>query len=402
MIIEETYDCWDTVEHHTYKIEKGDILDSVAQKLGKNRDCLRTYHNMHCIPDADVIPDDFPSHLEYLLLKPEKLQANGEPEKAPPEPVRFSSDAYQLPFKPARLKNNYLGMYTIENGDKKTTIKEEILVKWVTINDNGYSFFEINKLSKVYIDGYETDLIADQLAEKMAYAFYPLTVIVNEKGKWVDIHNYDTIKERWENTKTEILKEYQGEVIEEWLDIYDLQIANKSAIIKALSSDWFLRAFFNGINTQYNKELVFENEVYFPISTKTSDVKFKVEQRIDPDLDSYNLINITQKGILADTRTREDFEGDTDFPYDTLSNEEPENAEGTYTATYFLNPNNYCVESLFLECTIALTVPQKVTVQISNLDDNEEIRTQSTVSFFAGEVEKEESLFKGVLRLLRG
>jgi hypothetical protein len=402
MEIGETYDCWDKIEHHTYKIEKGDTLDSVAVKLGKNRDRLRIYHNTYCILDADVIPDDFPSRLEFLLLEPVKLQANGEPEELPKKQVVFSNKECDLPFSPAYLNNRYLGMYTIESGDIKHTIKEEILVKWLATDDNGYSFFEISKLSKLFIDDYETDLIADQLAEKTAYAFYPLTIIVNKKGKWVDIHNYDTIKERWENTKTEILQEYQGEVIEEWLDIYDLQIANKSAIIKALSSDWFIRAFFNGINTQYKKELVFENDIYFPISTKTSDVKFKVDQKIEPYLDSYNQIKITQKGIIADTRTKEDFEGDTDFPYDTLSIEEPENAEGTYTATYFLNPNNYCVESLILECTIALAVPQKVTVQISNLDDCEEIRPQSTVSFFAGEVKKEESLFKGVLRLLRG
>ncbi|MEO8239223.1 MAG: peptidoglycan-binding protein LysM [Flavobacterium sp.] len=399
MFFEENYN---TIEHHTYKIEKGDTLDSVALKLGKDRDELRRYHNMHCIPDADVIPDDFPRHLEFLVLKPVKLQANGEPEELPKQPVIFSSKEYELPFAPANLHNKYLGMYVIENGDEKHTIKEEIGVKWLATDKNGYSFFEIKKLSKVYINDYEADLIADQLAEKIGHVFYPLTVIVNKKGKWIDIHNYDQIQERWEKIKTEILQEYEGELIEECLAIYDLQIANKSAIINALSSDWFIRAFFNGINIEYKEDLVFENQVNFPISRKTSYVKFQVEQKIEPYLDAYNLITVTQKGILADTRTKEDFEGDADFPYDTLLNENPEKAEGTYRAVYYLNPANYCVESLFLECTIALSVPQKVTVQISNLADTREIRPRSAVNLFVKEEKKEESLFKGVLRHLRG
>jgi adenylate kinase family enzyme len=402
MNIGETYDCWDEIEHHTYKIEKGDTLDSVAHKLGKNRDRLRIYHNTHCIPDADVIPDDFPSHLEFLLMEPIKLQANGLPEELPKKSVIFTGIENELPFLPATLNNKYIAVYTIESAETKHTLKEEILVKWIKTSDNGYSFFEINKLSKLYIDDTESDLIADRLAEKTAAIFYPLIVIVNHKGKWVDIDNFESIEERWENTKKEIFEEYQGEVIEESLAIYESQLANKSAIVKALSSDWFLRAFFNGINIQYTKELVFQNEVYFPISKKTSDVKFTVEQKIEPYLDSYNLINISQTGTLTDIRTKEDFEGDTDFPYDTLENENPENAEGTYNSTYFLNPNNYCVESLFLECSISLSTPQKVTVTISNLNDNEEIRQHSKVSLFAGEIEKKESFFNGVLRHLRG
>jgi hypothetical protein len=335
-------------------------------------------------------------------MEPIKLQANGLPEELPKKPVTFAGGENELPFLPATLNNKYIAVYTIESGDTKHTLKEKILVKWLATDDNGYSFFEIDKLSNVYIDDTETDLIVDRLAEKTAAVFYPLIVVVNQKGKWVDIHNFESIKERWENTKKEILEEYEGEVIEESLAIYESQLTNKSAIVKALSSDWFLRAFFNGINTQYKKEFVFENEVYFPISKKTSDAKFTVTQQIEPYLDSYNLINITQTGTLTDTRTKEDFEGDTDFPYDTLEIEDPENAVGTYNSTYFLNPNNYCVESLFLECSIALNTTQKVTVTISNLNDNEEIRQHSKVSLFESEIEKKESLFKGVLRLLRG
>ncbi len=400
MKIGEVVDAWETIKHHMYKIEKGDTLDSVALQLGKKREHLRIYHNSHCIPDEDVIADDFPSHLEFLLLKPVNLQANGETEELPKKPVAFLNNESELPFLPVHLNNKYLAMYAIESGDKKHTIKEEILVKWIATDHNEYSFFEIDKLSKLYIDDYETDLIADQLAEKTACTFYPLTIIVNNKGKWVDIHNYEVMKERWIKIKENLLQEYQGEIIEQCLNNFEIQLANKSAIIKALSSDWFIRAFFNGINIQYKKELVVENEVYFPVSHKTSDVKYTVEQKIEPYLDSYNLITITQKGVLTDSRTKDDFEGDTDFPYDTLLDEDPEKAEGVYCATYFLNPNTNCVESLFLECSVALDVPQKITVVISNLDDNEEIRTQSNVSLFAGEIKKEESLFKGVLRHL--
>lgn len=63
---ESSYD-----KFRTYKIKKGDTLESVARDLGVEAEDLRWYHNMYCeIPD--LIEADFKSYLEFLILGPEK------------------------------------------------------------------------------------------------------------------------------------------------------------------------------------------------------------------------------------------------------------------------------------------------------------------------------------------
>lgn len=388
----EILDTSGQVKHKTYEIQKNDTPQAVADSLEILLDELRHYHNFNCIEDADVINAHFPGHLKYILLKPVKLKANGEIEDEPLENVRFSTKTYQLPFRPSGT-NRYLGVYTIENGQKKHSIKEEINVKWLATDVNRYSFFEITRISKIYIDENESNSIADKIAEKMASVFYPIQIVVNQKGKWIDIHNYDAMTERWEKGKPKILKEYKGKQMEECVNRFEEKIENKNAILESFNSNWFLRSLFNGINIEYKDNLIRTKNTYFPICDATGDVQFCIEQEIKPSLDKYNLISVTQKGVLSDSRSKQDFQNDTDFPYDTLLEENPEKAKGIYNAYYFLNPNTYTVESLFLECSIDLDVPKKITVTISNLDEKDNLKPKSKLSFYDGEVKSSDSFF---------
>ncbi|KUJ61752.1 hypothetical protein AR687_11070 [Flavobacteriaceae bacterium CRH] len=400
MIIGEVLDESGKVKHKTYKIQNGDTPQSVADKLEIELYDLRIYHNFNCIEDKDVINAYLPNHLKFILLKAVKLKANGELQDDPLEYIRFSTKDYQLPFYPSG-KNNYLAVYTIENGNVKQSIKEEISVKWLATDINKYSFFEIDRISKVYIDEKEADCIADEIAEKTSRVFYPLQIVVNEKGKWIDIHNYDAIKERWEETKPKILEEYTGEEIEECLTRFEQKLVDKDAFLESFNFNWFLRAFFNGINIEYKDQLVIEKNIYFPIGNTVGDTQFLVQQEISPTLDKYNLVNITQKGILSDPRTKQDFENDTDFPYDTMLEENPEMAEGLYNSYYFLNPRTYLVDSLFLECSINLAIPLRTTITISNLEDKENLKPKPRVSLYAGETKKPERFLDTVADIFR-
>lgn len=400
MIIDKILDKYGVVKHLTYKIQKGDTPQSVADKLDIELFDLRRYHNFNCIEDRDVINAYLPNHLKFILLKPIKLNANGELEDEPLEHIRFSTKTYQLPFKPSG-KNSYLAVYTIENGDIKQSIKEEISVKWLATDINKYSFFEIDRISKVYINQKEADRIADKIAEKTSCVFYPLQIVVNEKGKWIDIYNYDTIQQRWYETKPKILEEYKGEEFEECLAHFEKKIVDKNAFLESFNFNWFLRAFFNGVNIEYKDQLVLEKNISFPISNTFGDTQFLVQQEISPTLDKYNLVNITQKGILCDPRTKQDFENDTDFPYDTLLEENPEKAEGLYNSYYFLNPRTYLVDSLFLECSINLAIPLKTTITISNLEDKENLKPKPRISLYAGETKRPDSFLDTVADIFR-
>lgn len=402
MLLGEILDNWGEIKHKTYKIQKEDTPELVAGKLGISLLELRTYHNFNCIADADVINAVFPSQLKFLLLKPIKRQGNGDLIEEPLSNVRFSSNTYQLPFRPRGLDNNYLGMYTIKNGDKEHTVKEEINVKWLATDTNDYSFFEINRISKVYVDEKENNTIADEFAEKTARVFYPLQVVVDSEGKWIDIHNYEDIKERWCKVKATLHKEFQGETIEECFELFENKLESNATILDSFTKDWFLRSFFNGINIEYKETLTILNAIKFPVSHKIGNVTFNVEQNILPTLDKYNLVNIIQKGVLIDSRSKDDFENDFVFPYNSLLEEkESEKLQGAYNAYYFLDPDKYTVDSLFLECKLELEIPQKITIVISNLEDSGKLIEKSKTPFYVEEGKKTSNILEKFIDIFR-
>ncbi|EKT3967491.1 hypothetical protein NTJ12_002586 [Flavobacterium psychrophilum] len=262
-------------------------------------------------------------------------------------------------------KRNYAVRYTIEDGNEVHTLKYEAGVKWIDTDINGYSFFKIDRLSKVYIDDNEANTIVNELAEKVSSILYPLQVVVDQEGEWVDIHNFEEIKERWETKEAQILKDYPGEETEKYLVLYEENLISNQTLSLALSKDWFLRAFFNGVHTGYTSELTFEGYAYFPFIAKSEDLMFDIKQKIGKYLDENHLINIDIKGVLKNNRTKADFQYTIDLYNHPFGNQK---VTGSYRAKYYLNPNNYSIETLFIECDFALDVPQKYTVMVTNLN----------------------------------
>jgi hypothetical protein len=384
--------------HDRYSLEKGDTFESVAEKLGIEWQTLRAYHNIHCVSDADVINANFPSHLKFLLLKPIKLRANEEAVEEPLKKAKFNK-GYRIPFNHVTIKNKYGVMYTIENGEQIDTIKYEASVNWITTDKNGYSLFEIDRLSKIYINEIEADSVADELAEKTSSVLYPLQVVVDQEGEWIDVHNYEEINERWEIKRNEILEDYPGEQTIKYLDLFENNLESSQTLSLVLANDWFIRSFFNGIHTEYTPKLAFKGYTYFPFITKSDDLIFDIEQKVDEYLDENDLINIDLKGALDDNRTETDIENELNLQSSTFTEQK---VSGNYRAKYFLDPNNYSIQTLFIECSIIVDVPQKYTVIVSNLNEKDSIRLKTNSLYMEAEKKKEDGVFKMIGDIFRG
>lgn len=374
----------------TYKIQQGDTLESVAKKLDIELYALRSYHNLRCGSVNDCIESTFPSHLKFLILQ---SQEEKEKIEAHRESIHFSTQNFKLPFLPSHLNKKYLAMYNIENGSEKKSVKEEINVKWLATDKNGYSFIEIDRKALFINDNYEKS-VADELAEKTSKIFYPLQVVVDSDGKCIDLYNFDEVRERWNQVKKEVLKEFKGEIVEERLNVFELKLNDNDAISKSFMNDWFLRAFFNGVNIEYKENLKIKKIVRFPVSQKVGELNFQVEQTIMPTVDQYNLVNIIQKGILVDNRSKDDFENNLLFQYNISEVNESEKLEGTFEAYYFLDPNKNTVESLFLECEVKLDIPQKITIAISDFEDEGKLILDSKNDIYVSVKKEESSMFK--------
>lgn len=323
-------------KHRTYKIRKGDTLNSVAVELGEDARELRRYHNIYC-PISDLIEADFKSHLEFLILEPEKDKTLKKEEiEKKSEKVSFG-DNYKLPFLSGNDKKEYKAQYTTEVGDEIDVLELEISVEWLAADKNGFHLFEINRGKNIYINAKVPDAVMDELDAKTAEILYPLKIVVDESGKWIDIFNYDEIVIRWKHIKREILDYYDGEVAENHIDLIEYALEDSDTLLATLSSDYFLRAFFNGIHVAYTADFMLEDTISFPLE-KDKEAVYEIEQKVTPYLDESGFIKVEQRGNYVDSEFNKLYRHDV--------------FRGKYSAEYYLNEDSYCIEKMNLECFI--------------------------------------------------
>ncbi|TDW50120.1 hypothetical protein EV144_102555 [Flavobacterium sp. 270] len=366
-------------DYLTYPIKKEDTLESVALKFGIESSQLRSYHNFRA-PLEDAIRESFPSHLKLLIIEPEKVELNEEEKEQNRKNVVFNDGPRRLSLNYSHGDRTYGVISTIQSGDAINTLKEEIRVQWKA-QDQGYHFFDLNRTQPIYVNDTAASTMAEDIAEKAAKSLYPLVVVVNESGKWVHINNINQIQERWLETKKQLRKNYKGSIIEKYFALYNKNLESSDTLLLALSKDWFLNAFFNGIHTEYPENLSILKEIKFPFLAKNDSLKYNVEQKLDHQLDVDNLIVLDINGELSDDRSKTDFENALNIPVKEYTEEK---ATGFYRAKYFLNPNSYMPEALSVSCTLAINVPQKYSITISNIKDKKEFVIASRTPTFVG------------------
>ena len=201
-----------------------------------------------------------------------------------------------------------------------------------------------NQLTRVYT-----------VTEKTAELLFPLRIVVDKYGKWKDLNSYDKLKERWEKQKDSIKELFDGKTFMQLTKNIENAIEDNSLLVKLFSGNWFLRAYFNGIHRAYTQNFETERKLYFPVIAETDDLEFLITQKVNPYLNNLNQIEVTQIGKSED-----------------------ENVEEYYHAQYFLNPNNYLIEELHLECDL-IDMKRKITVEVKNLDESK-ITVDSKIS----------------------
>ncbi|MCP2027218.1 hypothetical protein L1276_002375 [Flavobacterium sp. HSC-32F16] len=273
------------------------------------------------------------------------------------EEVLFVSEDYVLPFRPFELNHDYSVLYTIEKDDKKQTLEQNFSLRWLKsdTNHDEFYFFQIDKISELLIDEKPIDTRAYKVAEKTAELLYPLRIVVNKYGKWVDINSYHKLKERWENQKEAIKELFDGKTFARLAQNIENAIDDDKSLVRLISGNWFLRAYFNGIHRSYTRSFERERKLYFPAIAYTDDLEFLVIQKAVPYLNDFNQIEVIQSGKSTD-----------------------ENVEEHYDAQYYLNPNNYLIEYLYLECDL-IDMRRKIKVEVKNLDQSK-ITVDSRIS----------------------
>lgn len=370
------------LQFKTYKIQKGDTLTNVAVKLNRDEYDVKSFHNTYCDIE-DLIGVDFPKHLTELIIPSFEVSQKNDILTFP-KPVKLGSKG-KLEFFPSSLNKKYGVLIALEKGDDSQTIKYEVNLRYVR-QEEKEKVFELNRISKIYINDEEADAIADVLAVKVAQVLYPLQILIDENGSFSGIANYEQIQQRWHAVKEDIYGEYEGEWVEKYIELNEEVLNEKESIEFSLLSDYFIRTYFNGIYTEYPQNKSKATDIQFPVLNDVSDINYKVKSEIEEFYDESNFIVLNQDGIINEERSKEDLEAKFNFPFYANPDSSYIIAEGNYRAKYFMNPSDHSIEAAYLEASVELDITERIKVSIANLNPNSNLETRNTDSkIFLGE-----------------
>ena len=343
--------------YNKHTIQSEETLKSIAILYKCSEEELIMFHNNRS-KESDKIFIGIRNQKELFLPRHVVLDKS--------KLVNFKT-AKRLAFEPVNSFYKYGVNITIENGDKKNEIKYEASVKWLK-TENDLHFFEIDRTSKLFINEEEINAIADLLAYKTSKVLYPLQISVDQTGKFNSVENLSEFKGRWDNIKEEVYKEFEGEIVEEYLLKIEEKIYEPEIISLLIKNDYFIRTLFFGIYQKFGKAFNIDGLESFPLVDNAIEPLYSINLEIDPLKDDYDLVKISGTGTLYEERSIHDFINKAPFSF--LIEEQPViNSDGNFRIQYFLNGETNLPESLYLECDIMLEERKKVSVVISIMEN---------------------------------
>jgi len=353
--------------HPKYRIKKTDTIIVITERFGIAEEIWKRYHNNMCRLD-DVINDKLPEHLEEIYLLPELwdrakelnvIEESFSKASAVSEQISFGyGNTLLMKFCPEAFV--YKVALLLTNGSKDNKIEYHVSIKWIEKQEDVF-LLEINKLYETYkINKQKPDLVADELAIKVASVLYPLELAVTRKDGIIGINNVEEIQKRWDKTKEEILNYNEGEIVERYIFLNDKVLADEDILLNSLRNDWFLHAYFNNIYQTYTSEYSMDSTIRVPFIFDTEGIEYSVQQTINKDLDRNGHINITIKGEVSDVRSIDDLENKLD--YSRYSSESP--LKGEYDALYIVEPEFNTIEEIKLNTKLDLEYQKIIDIHI--------------------------------------
>lgn len=159
-------------------ILENETLQSIATLYDVSEGDLMFFHNNHCKVE-DRILINITKQKELFIPRTAIIHKN--------KLVKFSH-GNSLIFKPENSFLKYGTMITIENYSLKNELKYDVSVRWIK-HENGFHFFEIDRISILFLNDEEINEIADLLAYKTSKVLYPMQISVDQHGKFNNIEN---------------------------------------------------------------------------------------------------------------------------------------------------------------------------------------------------------------------
>jgi len=344
-------------KYNLHTVQKDETLKSIASLYGLDKDALKHFHNNHCAV-KDMILININGQKELFIPRTAVADKN--------HLVQFGR-GNSLTLLPIPSVRKYSVVITIEKGESKSELKYETSVRWLK-TEKGHHFFEIDRISKLYLNEEEVNEIADLLAYRTSKVLYPLQISTDEYGKFETVENAEVFSKRWPAVKEELYKELEGETVDEYCGKIEKVISQSESVNLYLKNDYFIRTLFFGIYQSFGKEYRTEMTETFPVVDNAIEPRYKIVLETDPLKGETGLITIEGSGKLYEERDIDDFIRRS--PFSLIIEDEPiMNEEGTFRLISYLKGETSLPESLYLECSIMLQEEKKISVSVSGIDN---------------------------------
>lgn len=270
-----------------YKVQRGDTIQSIAEKIGIPAVEVRTFHNLHC-DERDLIEFRLPiRRVEYILLP--NLEEYVEAKTAQNDAIK---KVFKNPENNLRLlvtENLKLDYGTIIQYQENNQVKDKIHFTSQIEFLKREGIFPVIKLqiNQVYINNKEPELVVEKLADRISKALYPVLLRLNDKGEIDTIINIEAIQRRWETIKPAILEYFRGNEVDKLIASFEKNIMSASLLKRSFDDHPFYQIYFAPIYQKYTSELSFAK----------TDSTLKTIQIIDEFQTSTSKICLKRKGL---------------------------------------------------------------------------------------------------------
>jgi hypothetical protein len=247
---------------------------------------------------------------------------------------------------------NYGVRIVFDEEGAQNEVKYETRVTRLKPSATGEALFQIERISDVFVNETLPDLIADKLAHAAGKVFYPLIISVDKNGGFEGIANHQQILKRWEGAKANIMDNFEGRIIEDYVARMEKQLALRENVQTALlQNDWFLQTFFKPIYKTYG--LVNGGISYkFPVLKSLMSDGYFTRENLQQQENDFGALQLIHEGYL---------------PPDA---EDPTAPTGSYEGFYVLHPQNKHIISIVSDLTYREQTTINIKVKIFMTPEN--------------------------------
>ena len=201
---------------------------------------------------------------------------------------------------PAEVCLKYGVLIIFNEGEENSNeVKYEVRVTRLKPGKEGQPLFQIERISDVFVNEILPDLVADRLAYAAGKVFYPLVITVDQNGGFQSIYNHQDILKRWQSVKKKVLDNFEGGLVEDYVERMGKQLANTDSINLAfLNNDWFINTFFKPVYKEYGQSRIIESIYKFPIARGFNVEGYLTQEKLGAQSNGFGAIELIHDGTI--------------------------------------------------------------------------------------------------------